>query len=110
MSNTSFIIFLDPLRTTQGFVALKAYRLTPKMMDFYRDGDFTPEAIQAASISFESMFEEIPVVVKNSHLVNALLCEVDECPKSREEETYNFLDLATRFVLCSFFGGTRMIV
>lgn len=110
LSNTSFIIFLDPLRTTQGFVALKAYRLTPKMMDFYRDGDFTPEAIQAASISFESMFEEIPVVVKNSHLVNALLCEVDECPKSREEETYNFLDLATRFVLWFFFGGTRMIV
>ncbi|XP_011454582.3 eukaryotic translation initiation factor 3 subunit H [Magallana gigas] len=95
----SVVLIYDPLRTTQGFVALKAYRLTPKMMDFYRDGDFTPEAIQAASISFESMFEEIPVVVKNSHLVNALLCEVDECPKSREEETYNFLDLATSSML-----------
>ena len=89
---------VDPLRTTQGFLALKAYRLTSAMMDFYRDGDFTPEAIQAANISFEKMFEEIPVVVKNSHLVNALLCEIDESPKSREEETCNFLDLATRLV------------
>lgn len=80
---------------------MKAYRLKPEMMDFYREGDFTPEAIQAASISFESMFEEIPVTIKNSHLVNALLCEVEESPKSREEETCNFMDLATRFVQCT---------
>ena len=45
------------------------------------------------------MFEEIPVVIKNSHLVNALLCEIEE--QMPEQEKFNFLDLATGCVsLC----------
>ena len=39
------------------------------------------------------MFEEIPVHVKNSHLVNAMLCEIDEIAPN--QNTFNFLDLAT---------------
>jgi hypothetical protein len=85
----------DPLRTTQGYLALKAYRLTPAMMDFYREADFTPDAVKAAGISFAGMFEEIPVMLRNSHLVNALLCEVERPMRAAQE--FNYMDLATRY-------------
>lgn len=39
------------------------------------------------------MFEEVPVIVKNSHLVNALLCQVEELTPA--ENKYQLLDLAT---------------
>ncbi|KAK3092057.1 hypothetical protein FSP39_024795 [Pinctada imbricata] len=93
----SVVLIYDPLRTTQGFLALRAYRLTADMMDFYREGDFTPDSIQAAGMSFESMFEEIPVVMKNSHLANSLLSELEEGMGTQQK--FNFLDLATSSML-----------
>ncbi|XP_076463227.1 eukaryotic translation initiation factor 3 subunit H-B-like [Babylonia areolata] len=93
----SVVLIYDPLKTTQGFLSLKAYRLTPAMMKFYKEGDFTPDAIGEHRISFENMFEEIPVVLKNSHLVNVLLCELAETTK--RDHKFNFLDLGTSAVL-----------
>ena len=93
----SVVLIYDPLRTTQGYLALKAYRLTREMMDFYRNGDYSPESIKDSNISFEKMFEEIPIYVKNSHLTNALLCEVEE--KTPDEDKFNYLDLATSSML-----------
>jgi len=40
------------------------------------------------------MFEEVPILIRNSHLVNALLCEIEE--ETATETKYNFLDLSTR--------------
>ena len=66
------------------------------MMKFYgnRDHDFSPESIKAAGISFEKMFKEIPVQIKNSHLVNSLLCELDD--PLTEQQRFDYLDLGTR--------------
>ncbi|XP_052776795.1 eukaryotic translation initiation factor 3 subunit H-like [Mya arenaria] len=95
----SVVLIYDPLKTTQGYLSLKAYRLTPEMMKFYgsRDQDFSPEAIKAAGMSYEKMFMEIPVHIKNSHLVNSLLCEIDD--KLVDEESSDFLDLGTSSML-----------
>ena len=35
--------FSDPLKTAKGHLSLKALRLTPTIMDLYRDQDFTPD-------------------------------------------------------------------
>jgi len=43
------------------------------------------------------MFEEIPVVLKNSHLCNALLCELKDTTK--RDQKFNFLDLGNSAVL-----------
>ena len=96
MKQKNYIFPIDPLRTTQGCLSLKAYRLTPEMMKFYgnRDQDFSPESVKAAGISFEKMFEEIPITIKNSHLVNSMLCEIDDT--LQEEKSFDFLDLGTR--------------
>ena len=33
----------DPIKTAQGSLSLKAYRLTPKLMEICKEKDFTPE-------------------------------------------------------------------
>ena len=40
------------------------------------------------------MFEEVPIIIKNSHLINAVCCEIEEAKPS--VNPYNYLDLATR--------------
>lgn len=94
ISLTCYFVISDPLRSTQGFLSLRAYRLTREMMDFYREGDFTPESLRSSEMSFSRMFEEIPIVLKTSHLANSLLCEIEGA--SGSEPKFNFLDLATR--------------
>ena len=64
-------------------------------MKFYKEGDFTADAINRYSIGYENMFESIPVVLKNSHLANALLCELSA--STQRDHKFNFLDLGTRY-------------
>lgn len=48
-----------------------------------------------ANLNFETLLEELPVTFRNSHLVNALLCEIDE--QTRVSSKANaFLDLGSR--------------
>jgi len=48
-----------------------------------------------ANLNFENLLEELPVIFRNSHLVNSLLCEIDE--QTRVSSKANtFLDLGTR--------------
>lgn len=49
--------------------------------------------IKTHKLGFETMFEEIPVIVKNSHLTNALLSEISELIP--EEKGNQYLDLGT---------------
>jgi len=93
----SVVIIYDPLRTGKGHLALKALRLSPMTMDLYAGQDFTPEKMAESNINFETIYEEVPIVLKNSHLMNALCCELED--KNEEENSYPFLDLATGPVL-----------
>ncbi|XP_077991266.1 eukaryotic translation initiation factor 3 subunit H-like [Glandiceps talaboti] len=92
----SVVLIYDPIKTSRGTLCLRAYRLTPLMMQMYKDGDFTPDSIRKANLSFEEMFEEIPIVIRNSHLINAMLCEVET---KAPIQPGNFLSLATGSVL-----------
>jgi translation initiation factor 3 subunit H len=93
----SIVLIYDPLKTGRGHMSLKAMRVTPAMMELYKEGDFSPESVKKAGLSFEEMFEEVPLVIKNSHLTNALCCELEEIAPT--ENPYDFLDLATSSVL-----------
>jgi len=72
-------------------------RLTKQMMQLYSERDFSAEAVKKSNVNFESLFDEIPIVVKNSHLVNSLCCELEDL--APDANKYNFLDLATGSVL-----------
>uniref|UniRef100_T1GQC2 MPN domain-containing protein n=1 Tax=Megaselia scalaris TaxID=36166 RepID=T1GQC2_MEGSC len=93
----SVVVIYDTQKSARGFLALKAYRLTPQAIAMYKDGDFTPEALRTLKVGYENMFVEIPVVIKNSPLTNIMMSELSEMMPVNEGN--NFLDLGTASVL-----------
>lgn len=93
----SVVLIYDPVRTTRGFLSLRAFRLTDPAMKLLGDNEFSADSFKAARCSFENMFEEIPVVIRNSHLVNILLCELTE--STPVDVGKQLLDMSTAFVL-----------
>lgn len=93
----SVVLIYDTAKSARGFLTLKAYRLTPQAIQMYKEGEFTPEALRALKIGYESLFVEIPVVIKNSNLTNIMMSELEEMIP--EEEGTKYLDLGTATVL-----------
>lgn len=93
----SVVVIYDTQKTARGFLALKAYRLTPQAIAMYKENEFTPEALRNLKIGYESLFIEVPIVIKNSHLTNIMLSELAEMIP--EEDGAKFLDLGTASVL-----------
>ena len=50
-------------------------------------------SVKESGLSFTEMFEEIPTVIKNSHLINASLCEIENMQPSTNK--FNYMDLST---------------
>ncbi|TSK31350.1 Eukaryotic translation initiation factor 3 subunit H [Bagarius yarrelli] len=90
----SVVLIYDPIKTAQGSLSLKAYRLTPKLMEICKEKDFSSESLKKASVGYEDMFEEVPIVIKNSHLVNVLLWELES--KTTVLEKHELLSLSSR--------------
>lgn len=63
----------------------------------YKDGDYTPDALRNLKIGYESLFVEVPIVIRNSPLTNIMMSELSEMIP--EEEGSKFLDLGTASVL-----------
>jgi translation initiation factor 3 subunit H len=84
----------DPFRTTRGSLSLRALRLTEAFMDVYRAEAFTPDVFKRTKLTFDSVFEELPVVVRNGHLVNALLYELEDGGLAARDELYDRMDLS----------------
>lgn len=96
----SVCLIFDTTKTQKGFLALNAYRLTPEAIALYKKGDFAPEVIKDLKITHDRLFTEVPIVIKNSHLVNELLLEISEqIPVEAGAGASPFLDLGSRSVL-----------
>lgn len=89
----SVVLIYDPLKTAQGMLSVKVFRLSNKMMAMYKESEFSAERLAKSGLSFEAMFEEIPLEIRNSSLVNALLCEIEVL--SPHTQTKDFLSLST---------------
>ncbi|KAK3511645.1 hypothetical protein QTP70_014580 [Hemibagrus guttatus] len=89
----SVVLIYDPIKTAQGSLSLKAYRLTPKLMEICKEKDFSTESLKKASVGYDKMFEEVPIVIKNSHLINVLLWELED--KTTEVEKHELLSLSS---------------
>lgn len=74
----SIVLVFDPLRTNGGKLFLKAYRLSDKFFKFYSQGQFTHKNFSKAGMSYQDIFEELPIKVHNSHLIHAYLFELKE--------------------------------
>jgi len=78
LSAKSVVIIHDVSKSAaQGNLSLRAFRLTNAFMALYKEKKFTTENLQKSKLSFSTIFEELPIVVHNSHLVTALLHELD---------------------------------
>lgn len=93
----SVVVIYDTAKSARGFLTLKAYRLTPQAIQLYKEGEFTPEALRTLKIGYETLFVEIPIVIKNSNLTNIMMSELEEMIP--EEEGTKYLDLGTASVL-----------
>jgi len=89
----SVVIVYDPIKTGRGFLSIKAYRLTPEAINVIQEREYTPDVLRRLKLGHDTLFTEIKVVIRNSHLVNALQCELYE--QMPGNEASNFLDLGT---------------
>eukprot|EP01132_Coremiostelium_polycephalum_P003990 gene3990-4991_t len=71
------VIVYDPIKTSQGTLSLKCYRLTHNFMELFKDQTFSRERLEQANLSFNDIFEQIPIKIHNSQLINALLYELE---------------------------------
>jgi len=86
------VVIYDPLKTSQGALSLKAYRLTQSFMKLYRTQSFTKDSLNKSNVSYKDIFEEIPIRIHNSLLSSALLYELQE---AGAESDFEKLDLST---------------
>lgn len=91
----SVALIYDQALALQGYINLKAYRLTPAALENLKNDEyFAPDSARQANLNFETLLEELPVIFRNSHLVNSLLCEIDEQTRLSSKSNA-FLDLGT---------------
>ena len=93
----SVCLIFDTAKTRKGFLSLKAFRLTPEAIALFKAQDFSPESIRNLQVSYRTLFQEVPITIKNSHLVNELMLELSEQIPS--ESGSHFLDLGSSDVL-----------
>lgn len=93
----SVVIVYDPIKTGKGFLSIKAFRLTPEAINVIQERDYTPDVLRKLKLGHDNLFTEIKIVIKNSHLVNILQCELYE--QMPGPEASQILDLGTMSTL-----------
>jgi len=78
------VIIYDPVRTRQGHLIIRAYRLSKKALELGINGDWSPELTKNSGLTFSGLLEELPVLLKNSHLMNVMLGELALSHRKRE--------------------------
>jgi len=74
----SVCIVFDPTKSRKSAVSIRAFRLTVDFMQLYSTGKLSANSFSKAHIDSMGIFEDIPVQVRNSHLVHAFLYELHE--------------------------------
>ena len=46
--------FTDTAKTSQGFISLKAFRLTPEAIKMFKEGDFSPDYVKVSHSIYSS--------------------------------------------------------
>ncbi|KAL1924305.1 uncharacterized protein VTP21DRAFT_7340 [Calcarisporiella thermophila] len=78
LGNKSIVIVHDVSRSAQGNLSLRAFRLKNSFMEAYKEKKFTTESLAKAKLNFSNIFEELPIQIHNSHLLTAMLYELED--------------------------------
>lgn len=90
------VIIYDPVKTRQGQLCLRAYRLSVPALELCAKNDWSPDAVKAANLTYQTMFEELPIVIKSSHLVNVMMAELSLAPTRIADRFSTHLELGSR--------------
>eukprot|EP00019_Armaparvus_languidus_P001784 CAMPEP_0168589734 /NCGR_PEP_ID=MMETSP0420-20121227/6173_1 /TAXON_ID=498008 /ORGANISM="Pessonella sp." /LENGTH=320 /DNA_ID=CAMNT_0008625307 /DNA_START=1 /DNA_END=963 /DNA_ORIENTATION=+ len=85
----SVVIVYDPLKTSQGALAIQAFRLTNAFMKVYKEGSFSKESLQKNKVTFSNIFEEIPIRIQTSILAGVLLRQLDSNERDASNQILN---------------------
>ncbi|KAL6703197.1 hypothetical protein ACN47E_010126 [Coniothyrium glycines] len=66
-------LIYDVSRSSQGSLNLRAYRLSPSFVAAYKESKFTTESLQKSGLRYHDILIELPVTIRNSHLLTSLL-------------------------------------
>ncbi|KFM28427.1 Eukaryotic translation initiation factor 3 subunit H [Auxenochlorella protothecoides] len=66
----------DTLAAASGGLGLKAVRLTEAFVKAFREGTLTVEKVRTSNLSWQSIFQEIPITVHNTPLAVALAAAI----------------------------------
>ncbi|KZS96137.1 hypothetical protein SISNIDRAFT_473518 [Sistotremastrum niveocremeum HHB9708] len=67
------VVVHDVTQSSRGIASFRAFRLTKNFTDVQRKGKFNSQNLVEHGLTFSSVFEEIPVEVRKSALLNAFL-------------------------------------
>lgn len=70
----------DASKSSQGNLTLRAFRLTTSFMNAFKEGKFTTENLQKTKLTYKNILAEVPITVKNSHLLTAFLHQIPSAP------------------------------
>jgi len=73
----SVLLIYDPIATRHGRLAIRAFRLQDEVIaTFKKDPVCSIESLSQANISTHDIFEEVPIVLHNHHLIHGFLFEL----------------------------------
>lgn len=78
----SVLLVYDPTRTLQGNLCIRALRLTNAFMDLFKEKKFTMASLHARGLTASTIFESLPVKIRNSKLLDVFLHQLEATPSS----------------------------
>jgi len=88
------VIVYDPLRTANGSLSLKAFRLQDSFVELYRKEAFTQESVIKLTGPWSEVFEEVPIAIRNSLVSKACLLSLSDSPFFEDFSPFQSLDLS----------------
>lgn len=76
-SANAIVLVHDQVKAKYGVLSLRAFRLTKNFLEAYIANDFSVESLNSHQLSFDKIFEELPVQIHNNHLVSLYLAQKD---------------------------------
>lgn len=93
----SVVLIFDPVQAERGSLSIQAFRLTDKFMKTFKGGDFSVSGLKRSGLTYETIFEQVEVILKTSHLGLAFIDQFQT--KSDDTQLFDRLDLSTNHYL-----------
>lgn len=81
MGPNALMFVYDAVRSLGGSLSIRCFRLSDAFMAAYESQSLTLESMKQVSLSASSIFEEVPLRIRNSHLATALLAQLQKVAK-----------------------------